>query len=560
MQITVEERKNGDAGTKQTVEKMWQVIQDGCTQWPVITKARDIIEGCDPRSPRRTGDEIFRWIKQNIRFVKDPTFTELLQTPARMLKERRGDCDCQVMLGAALNAAIGNRIRIVTIAHLPECPTLYSHTYYEVECRDGSWRSYDPAPNGTYPGWAPPKYYRKTAWYYNGDTQTLAGFFDKIFKEIERVARRIRDEAKRTWRRIKAEADRVQDKINAELARWEKDLGPAGKFLILGAKVGVTVLTAGSMAPILATTLMTATGAGIATGGIVGAGIATGTTAAPLFQQITAVGIQVEDNPFKLTEDEWILLAKIASSIGSAVLTFVSAGGTAALLAGTVLQLANTAVSGVELHDNLEKRKRALDKLKAMQAKYEIEKRIQREALKKLETDIAILERIVAEQAKYNERVKALQAKKEAELKAEEAKLRKQKKREIEAYREKILGELNLYINKRAAKLRWENFQAYKEAAKVVRSKFEGTREAIALSDWIDGEKAFLPYHSRYIYSHRQRYVPGEEFSGLLYSTPVYPGVNDPAYFPNYPADVHGLLAKNPQRLNTSVRPYIYRM
>ena len=48
------------------------------------------------------------WVQQNIRYIRDPTTAELVQTPQKTLQWTAGDCDDQSVLVAALLSSIGH--------------------------------------------------------------------------------------------------------------------------------------------------------------------------------------------------------------------------------------------------------------------------------------------------------------------------------------------------------------------------------------------------------------------------------------------------------------------
>lgn len=67
------------------------------------------------KSPVRDYDDeikkIFNWVRDNIRYTRDPYNLELFRTPRRAIDNRIGDCDDMSILLAALLRAVGYSVR-----------------------------------------------------------------------------------------------------------------------------------------------------------------------------------------------------------------------------------------------------------------------------------------------------------------------------------------------------------------------------------------------------------------------------------------------------------------
>lgn len=449
MKIFEYPEKKGVGFTQETVNAMIDDAVRASVDPNFVRFARNLTKKLNPRNNELLADFFFFWIRQNIKFARDPYHVEYVQSPRRTILEARGDCDCMTTLFMALNLAVGSAVRVVTIA--TENPQYQNHVYSQVFIPGQSWKPYDLVVTGSKPGWEPPReaLVAKIKWEFDGtkkiedftqsfpiddyaltprtrqlgDTPYMSGFFRKIYDEFKRLERRIRKEIKRVARRIRDEKRRFQERVQAEFERWEDKLGFFGRFLVVGAKVLATVVTGGATIAFMA----------------------------PGLEFYAAAAVQATDNPFRLNKDEWIFLGQLAGSLGSTIITIVSGGTASGLLAASVLSLASSTASAVKLVDEIEQRQDIIDQLKAQNAKAITDARIKREAMRKMETDIKILRYIQQKQTAYAAQIKAQKAKLDQEIAAfksvqdqlkqdELAKYRAQKQAEVEAYRKLRLG------------------------------------------------------------------------------------------------------------------------
>jgi len=392
--VSLQEIPYGVPGTKVTIEAIVEESKKGSTDWDVISIARKLTHESAPRDNLHMANTLFWWVKNNIKFVRDPYTAELVQSAAITVKTGYGDCDDMCTSLAAMLLGLGIPVRFVTVAAEKGNPN-YSHILLQAQTQNG-WVSYDPATPGSFPGWFPPDYHRLAVWDIDGGYQELSGWFSKTWK-------RIKKEIKRAIRRIKAEIDRVERRIAKELNRWKEKHGFLGHFLNVLVK-GVVLLT-----------------------------------------PIGWVSQFEEDSPFKMTSEEWKFLAKLGSVIGSGILTVITGGSTAALLVSSAVSVANAATSAVEVHDQLKKRKKILKQLKAQKARVALEKRAQREAINKLQADIEVMEMLLTKQKEA-----------EFELALYQKKLKEDLEREKVAQKEGFEAEISRYKGEiKAATERW---------------------------------------------------------------------------------------------------------
>lgn len=68
-----------------------------------------------PRNYTAEADAVQRFVRDHIRYVRDPTDRELVQSPQRTLELRAGDCDDKATLTAAMLKATGHPVRFLAV-------------------------------------------------------------------------------------------------------------------------------------------------------------------------------------------------------------------------------------------------------------------------------------------------------------------------------------------------------------------------------------------------------------------------------------------------------------
>lgn len=156
----------GDQGTQQTVELMRRLVDEAQADQSFVNLAVRIVKTAPAYDDIGELEALYKWVKQNFRFTKDPVAKEKLYPPQQLLKLKAGDCDDLSMLLGALLLAVGYPARLITISANPAQPTEFSHVYVEAEAPPGSgqWIPMDVARADAQFGVAPPNYFRKRAW------------------------------------------------------------------------------------------------------------------------------------------------------------------------------------------------------------------------------------------------------------------------------------------------------------------------------------------------------------------------------------------------------------
>lgn len=139
-------------GLDAVLGKMKQLVKQYKGSPKIRDKAFEITKGIskDPRTnlPDRRNyhniaTAVYKWMKKNIAYVRDPDGIEWLQTPVVTLKQGYGDCDDLSVLAGALLSSIGLPTRFKVVKANPSKPSSYSHVYLEYQA-NGSWKPFDP--------------------------------------------------------------------------------------------------------------------------------------------------------------------------------------------------------------------------------------------------------------------------------------------------------------------------------------------------------------------------------------------------------------------------------
>ena len=141
------EHTSGLPHVRATLAKMGKLATEGSHSYPIRNLATRITHGVPHRRPELEIAVLYRWVRDNIRYRKDPFGLEWVQSPERTVKERAGDCDDLTTLIAALAGSLGHAFKFRTVGATPEW-----QQHVAAEIWDGThWVSLDPViePKGT---------------------------------------------------------------------------------------------------------------------------------------------------------------------------------------------------------------------------------------------------------------------------------------------------------------------------------------------------------------------------------------------------------------------------
>lgn len=159
----------GDASVDKTVETMAKCAMGkyGARSPKIRALAIDIVNRAGVVNKDYKGMAIacYRWVRDNIRYVKDPIGQEAVCNPEYLLEVGGGDCDDLSTLVAALCGSLGIQTRFKVIA---VGSRQFGHVYLEAEGQPGEWISLDPIMREHDAGWEAPSPTRKKVYPING--------------------------------------------------------------------------------------------------------------------------------------------------------------------------------------------------------------------------------------------------------------------------------------------------------------------------------------------------------------------------------------------------------
>ena len=123
----------------------------------IRAKALQILSsrGIPPRAYMREAKALHEFVRDQIRYVRDPVGVELVQSPEKTLEIGQGDCDDKATLLAALLEVTGHPARFTVVAFGGKG---FSHVLTELNFRQGNKFRWIPAetiiPKPL--GWFPP--------------------------------------------------------------------------------------------------------------------------------------------------------------------------------------------------------------------------------------------------------------------------------------------------------------------------------------------------------------------------------------------------------------------
>lgn len=143
---------SGNAGVFATVRAMRELVNARKADPRIIQAATSIVWCAPERDEWCEVEALHAYVRDSIRYVRDPHALESLTDPAVTLARRVGDCDDQATLLAALLEAVGYPTRFVigAFAH----PGAYDHVWLQVYAA-GQWIDADPTEHEPL-GWQPP--------------------------------------------------------------------------------------------------------------------------------------------------------------------------------------------------------------------------------------------------------------------------------------------------------------------------------------------------------------------------------------------------------------------
>jgi len=128
----------GDTAIYRTVDKMKSIIIDSSKNVYVREWAKKIVARVEVNKKQAEASAIFNFVRDNVRYTKDPYGFEYVTTPPVMLEDIRlytegrgerpvGDCDDMTVLSLSLLKSIGFQVAIKVVSFTPN--KKFGHVY-----------------------------------------------------------------------------------------------------------------------------------------------------------------------------------------------------------------------------------------------------------------------------------------------------------------------------------------------------------------------------------------------------------------------------------------------
>lgn len=130
----------GRNGTAQTLEKMREIVHRARFSRVIRDKAMALTQGLKQKDYLGEAARLFLFVRDEVRYSRDPVGVEWLQHPELTLSQQAGDCDDKTTLLAALLRAVGHPVKLVAIGFRPG---QFAHVYPEVLIK-GHWIPLEP--------------------------------------------------------------------------------------------------------------------------------------------------------------------------------------------------------------------------------------------------------------------------------------------------------------------------------------------------------------------------------------------------------------------------------
>ncbi len=144
---------DGPDGTEATLRAMRLVVLNAKSSMPVRDMALRLTRYLHQKDFRAEVRALWKFVRDNIRYVRDIRGVETIQMPDITLEMGQGDCDDKSVLLAAMLESLGHPTRFKALAFEPG---RYSHVLIETKIGGaGAWvplETTEPVPFG----WQPP--------------------------------------------------------------------------------------------------------------------------------------------------------------------------------------------------------------------------------------------------------------------------------------------------------------------------------------------------------------------------------------------------------------------
>lgn len=121
---------DGAAGIRATLKVMAKLSREQSVSPLIRQFTQKLVQ--ERQQKDRIGEirTIGEFVRDCIRYVRDPIGTELVQAPEATMKLQSGDCDDKATLAAAMLQSVGHPVRFVAIGF---APGQFSHVFLETK-------------------------------------------------------------------------------------------------------------------------------------------------------------------------------------------------------------------------------------------------------------------------------------------------------------------------------------------------------------------------------------------------------------------------------------------
>jgi hypothetical protein len=120
-------------GVEETLRIMRELVRKGKSNINVRLTALGLVGPFKQKDWSSEVRELHRFVRDNIRYVKDVRDVETLHTPEKILEIGQGDCDDKSVLLASMLESIGHPTRFIAISLMPG---KFCHVYVETRIRN----------------------------------------------------------------------------------------------------------------------------------------------------------------------------------------------------------------------------------------------------------------------------------------------------------------------------------------------------------------------------------------------------------------------------------------
>lgn len=118
----------GRDGTRATLEEMRAFVREYKKNMQVRDTAAGMVSGLQQKNFLGEVKVLHRFVRDNVRYLRDINGVETLQSPVQTLARGYGDCDDKSTLLCALLESIGHPSRFVAVG---KAPGKFNHVYAE---------------------------------------------------------------------------------------------------------------------------------------------------------------------------------------------------------------------------------------------------------------------------------------------------------------------------------------------------------------------------------------------------------------------------------------------